>query len=162
MRKRLISIPGTNDSTLSRHWLDLTQAAVVEVTSEAPGYPVEGAFLSHHERGWRAATPGKQVIRLLFDEPQRIRTIRLVFKEEQDARTQEFLLRWLPHGTDSWRDVVRQQWNFSPPLTVEEREEYTLDLASAAALELTVNPDISKPGVHASLEELRVSVREEA
>jgi len=158
MRKRLISSAGEIESTPAHDWLELEHAALVEVTSEAHGYPIEGALLPARERGWRAGTAGTQIIRLLFDEPQTIRTVRLVFKEERDARTQEFLLRWLPHGTESWKDVVRQQWNFSPPQTVEEREVYKLDLASVAALELSINPDISQQGARASLERMQVSV----
>ena len=158
MRKRLISSAGEIESTPAGDWLELEHAALVEVTSEADGYPIEGALLTARERGWRAGTAGTQIIRVLFDEPQTIRTIRLVFKEDRDARTQEFLLRWLPHGTKSWKDLVRQQWNFSPPQTVEEREEYKVDLASVAALELSINPDIGRQGIQASLERMQVSV----
>jgi hypothetical protein len=158
MRKRLISTPSKTDPKPTDAWLELTQAAVIEVTSEADGYPVEGALLPAQTRGWRAATAGTQIIRLLFDEPQRILTVRLVFKEDQHARTQEFLLRWLPHGSESWKDLVRQQWNFSPPDTLEECEQYTVDLASTAALELSINPDISGQGARASLEKMQVSV----
>lgn len=66
----------------------------------------------------------------------------LLFKENQAARTQEFLLRWLSHGTALWRDAVRQQWNFSPPRTAKEREKYRVDPAWAAALVLNVSPDV--------------------
>jgi len=100
-------------------------------------FPVEGVLLPGREQGWRAATAGTQIIRLLFDRPQTIRTIRLLFKEYEVARAQEFVLRWLPHGTRSWKDVVRQQRNFSPSQAVEECEEYHVDLAWAAALELS-------------------------
>ena len=162
MRKRLILTPGRIDSTPACDWLELEQVALVEVTSEADGYPVEGALLPGRERGWRAGRPGKQIIRLLFDRPQTIRTIRLVFKEYEAPRTQEFVLCWLPHGVGSWKDVVRQQWNFSPPHTVAECEEYNFDLASAAALELSINPDIGRERMRASLERLRLSVREQA
>jgi hypothetical protein len=158
MRKRLTSSPGKVESPLAGNWLELEHAALVEVTSEADGHPVEGALLLAQEYGWRAGTPGTQIIRLLFDEPQTVRTIRLVFREEREARTQEFLLRWLPRATRSWKEVVRQQWNFSPPDTVEECEEYKVDLASAIALELIINPDISQQGMRASLEELRLAV----
>jgi hypothetical protein len=140
-----------------RGWLELDQAATVEVTSEAEGYPVEEALL-RDGRGWRADMPGPQTIRLLFDPPQTIHLIRLVFKEEAFARTQEFVLRWLPHGSGSWKDVVRQQWNFSPPNTTEECEEYRFNLTSAAALELTINPDISRGESRASLQRLQVAV----
>ena len=160
MRKRLISTIPKSDIAPGNDWLDLGQAALVEVTSEADGFPIEGALLNDGQRGWRASVPGIQTIRLLFDHPQTIRLIRLVFKEAEFARTQEFVLRWLPHGADVWRDVVRQQWNFSPPNTVDEREEYNGELPLAAALELSINPDISHGGTRASLEKLQVSVQE--
>jgi hypothetical protein len=162
MRKRLISTPGRSDSSLAHDWLELGQSVLVEVTSEADGFPIEGALLPGGEPGWRAATPGTQLVRLLFDQPQAIRVIRLLFKESETPRTQEFVLRWLPHGTESWKELVRQQWNFSPPQTVEECEEYNFDLASVAALELSINPDISRQGIRASLERLQVSSRVKA
>ncbi len=158
MRKRIIAHdrPGSPDA--NRNWLDLEKAASVEVTSEAEGYPVEGALLDGSPRGWRAGESGPQTIRLTFDQPLAIRTVRLVFREEQSPRTQEFVLRWLPHGTDAWKDIVRQQWNFSPPDATEECEEYHPALTSAAALELKITPDISHSDARASLERLQVSL----
>lgn len=161
MRKRLISPTHRSTSESDHNWLDLEKTASVEVTSEAEGYPVEGALLMGGQRGWRAAEPGAQTIRLLFDHPQSIRLIRLLFREAESPRTQEFVLRWLPYGAGSWKDIVRQQWNFSPPDTVQECEEYKLELASAAAVELSITPDISQGGSRASLERLQVSVQEQ-
>ena len=91
MRKRFItSIP----ETVRPHgegWLDLERGAVVEVTSEEEDSPVESAFVLGATRGWRAAIPGTQTIRLVFDQPQRVRHISLVFEEEHTTRTQEFV-----------------------------------------------------------------------
>ena len=144
MRKSRITPTRQSDRNSDRGWLVLDEVASVEVTSEAPDFPVEGALTGNGQQGWRADTPGSQTIRLRFDTPQTVRFIRLVFREEQSPRTQEFVLRWRPaHGAD-WRNVVRQQWNFSPPNTVLEWEEYNVDLASAVALELTINPDINQ------------------
>lgn len=61
----------------------------MEVTSEAEGYPVETAFSFGEGSGWRAASPGVQRIRLVFDQPQSIRCMRLKFNEPDIARTQE-------------------------------------------------------------------------
>jgi len=157
MRKRLVSPIRSSGATLADGWLELDQTAVVEFTSEAEGFPVEEALL-RDGRGWRADAPGTQVIRLLFDQPQTIRLIRLIFKEEDLPRTQEIVLRWLPSGAGPWKDIVRQQWNFSPPNTTEECEEYEFNLASAAALELSINPDISRGGACASLQRLQMVV----
>src|SRR5271165_4440188 len=115
MRKRLISPIRWTGAVLRRGWLELDRAAVVEVTSEAAAHTIEGALLNEGGRGWRAATLGVQTVRLLFDKPQTITHIRLVFKEQEFARTQEFVLRWSEDGGTSWKDIVRQQWNFSPP-----------------------------------------------
>ena len=161
MRKSLITPTCQSDRDSDRDWLVLDEVASVEVTSEAEGFPVEGALAGDGQRGWRADTPGNQTIRLLFDTPQTIRFIRLVLREEQSPRTQEFVLRWLPIHSADWRDVVRQQWNFSPPNTVLECEEYKVDLASAVALELTINPDISQVGARASLEQWQLSVQQD-
>jgi hypothetical protein len=154
MRKTSLS-PNRNSSA-GQGWLDLEQAGRVEVSSEAEGYPVEGALLEEVQGGWRASEPGVQTIRLLFDHPQTIRVIRLVFKEKDLSRTQEFVLRWLPQGASAWKDIVRQQWNFSPLMTENECEEYKVDLPSAAGLELSIRPDISGGETRASLERLQL------
>jgi hypothetical protein len=99
---------------------------------------------------------------LLFDRPQTIRTIRLLFKEYEAPRIQEFVLRWLRHGTRSWKKVVRQQWNFSSSQAIEECEEYHVDLASAAALESSTEPDIRQWGIRALLERLQLSYSPES
>ena len=161
MRKTALSPIGNCSGAPGHDWLDLDQAARVEVSSEAEGYPVEGALLKDVRGGWRASEPGSQTIRLLFDHPQTIRVIRLVFKEREFARTQEFVLRWLPQGTRDWKDVVRQQWNFSPPVAEDESEEYKVNLPSATGLELSIRPDISGGETRASLESLKLSVRPE-
>ena len=158
MRKTGLSPIGNNSVARGHDWLDLEQAARVEVSSEAEGYPVEGALLKDVRGGWRASEPGTQTIRVFFDYPQTIRVIRLVFKEKEFARTQEFVLRWLPRGTRTWKDVIRQQWNFSPPITETECEEYKVDLRSATGLELSVCPDISGGETRASLESLQLRV----
>ena len=162
MRKTRLSPIGNSSGESGHDWLDLEQAARVEVSSEAEGYPVEGALVKDVRGGWRASAPGIQTIRLLFDHPQTIRVVRLVFKENEFARTQEFVLRWLPRGTSAWKDVVRQQWNFSPPITEIECEEYNVDLPLATGLELGVRPDISGGEARASLESLELLVRPES
>ena len=157
MRKRLITPAQENIRTRSEGWLDVERAAVVEVTSEDQDYPVEGAFGSAEARGWRAAAPGVQTIRLIFDHPQRLTRIALVFEESETARTQEFVLWWSPDAGGSVNEIVRQQWNFSPPQTIREVEEYRVDLSGVAVLELVINPNIGGGVARASLENFRIS-----
>lgn len=157
MRKRLIDPTTERLGTLARGWFDLERTAVVEVTSEAEDFPVESAFASEAARGWRAAAPGPQTIRLIFDQPQRLRCVFLVFEEVEIGRTQEFVLRWSSDGGDTLREIVRQQWNFSPPESTREVEQYEVDLPDADLLELIIKPDIAGGAARASLKKLRLS-----
>jgi len=157
MRKRLITPIPKDAPHPDEAWLDLDSAAVVEVTSEDKEYPVESALVAGEIRGWRAADSGAQTIRLIFDQPQRLKRIALVFEETESERTQEFVLRWSPDGGRSFREIVRQQWNFSPPNTTREVEDYDVHLSDFAVLELVIGPDISRETAHASLKSLRVS-----
>ena len=155
MRKRLI----TETSHLGPRpdWFDLNNVATVEVTSETKDRPVEYALLLTETRGWRAARSGTQIIRLLFDRPLKIKRISLIFEETENARTQEFVLRWSSDLGHSFREIVRQQWNFSPPGTVREVEDYSVDLLDVTVMELEVVPDKSGGEAQASLESLRLA-----
>jgi hypothetical protein len=157
MRKRFITPAPETVRPHGESWLDLEHAAVVEVTSEEEDYPVEAALVSGETRGWRAAMPGTQTVRLVFDQPQRLRHISLVCEEKQTARTQEFVLRWSSDGGRSFREIVRQQWNFSPPETIREVEEYHVELSDVTVLELIIVPHNSGGTACASLKSLRLS-----
>jgi hypothetical protein len=151
MRKRLI-----NDEARGRagDWLDLETMARVEITSEEAEHPIESA-LTGAGSGWRASRPGDQIIRLLFDEPLRLRRICLEFYDEI-PRTQEFVLRWSPDQGRSYREIVRQQYRFSPPNTTREIENYAVDLREVTLLELRITPDIHRTA-NASLAQLRLA-----
>ena len=156
MRKRLIA--ETSDIVRPRveDWLDVERTAVVEVTSEDKDHPVEYAFSPAEAAGWRAATPGVQTIRLVFDQPQRLKRVSLIFEENQFARTQEFVLRW-SSDRKSFREIVRQQWTFSPPQTVRETEKYQVELSDVTVLELIILPNISGGMTRASLKSWRLA-----
>jgi len=157
MRKRLITATPQVSPRTEQGWLDLGSMATVEVTSETQDHPVESALLLSKSPGWRAARPGTQIIRLLFDRPLKVKRISLVFEETENARTQEFVLRWSSDLGRSFREIVRQQWNFSPPGTVREVEEYLVDLSSVTVVELEIVPDKSGGEARASLESLRLA-----
>jgi hypothetical protein len=131
--------------------------ASVEVTSEESDYPIESALFLEGKRGWRAANPGAQIIHLIFDEPQKLRRILLVFEDTENSRTQEFVLRWSPDIYSSFREIIRQQWNVSPPESVRETEDYAVELSSVKVLELMIVPDKSGGEVRASLASLRLA-----
>jgi hypothetical protein len=155
MRKRIVSA-GVDDAADTSPWLALAPLAQVEVSSEASDFPIEAALEPGHPGGWRAATPGVQTIRLLFDTPTTVRRVRLRFQEDAIARTQEFVLRWSGNGL--WfREVVRQQWTFSPSGGTVQSEDYRVELEDVIGIELTIVPDISGVPAHASLAEWRLA-----
>jgi hypothetical protein len=157
MRKRLIKQAPHNFSPIDSCWLDLQRLAQVEVTSEEAANPIEAALIPNVGSGWRAEQAGEQTIRLLFDELQKVRRIQLLFYENQQARTQEFVLRWSPDTGQSFREIVRQQYIFSPPGMTRELEDYAVDLVGVKSLELRIVPDISGGPARASVAQLCIA-----
>jgi hypothetical protein len=157
MRKRIIAPPRETMQTGEGSGLDVNRAAIVEVTSEDEDFPIESAFVFGDSRGWRAAAPGSQTIRLIFDQPQKLKCISLIFEENDTQRTQEFVLQWSTDGGLSVKEIVRQQWTFSPPTSTREIEEYEVDFSNVTLLELLIKPNISGGPDRASLKNLRLS-----
>ena len=157
MRKSIIdSVTIHPEQRSEQQWLELEQIAQVEVTSEDPNFPIESALAAREGPGWRAAEPGKQIIRILLDNPRPLRRIRLEFSEPEIERTQEFTLRWSQAG-GPFREIVRQQWNFSPQGSTSEIEDYQVQLEKVSALELTLKPDLTPDTAFATLAAWRVS-----
>lgn len=147
--------PAGPQPPLEAEWLDLADGVEVVLTSEDPERPIEGALLSEQTAGWRAATTGPQTISLIWPVPIRVQRIRLVFEERTQARTQEFVLR--ASTRDGVREIVRQQFTFSPPHTTVEREEYTAHLDNVARLQLEIVPAIDGGKAFATLKEWRTA-----
>jgi hypothetical protein len=157
MRKTLINQPIDNTSSSDLNHLDLEQLAQVEISSERREHPIESALVEGSESGWQAACSGEQTIRLIFDQPQIIKHIFLLFDEQEQSRTQEFVLLWRMDNEDFFREILRQQYHFSPQHSAQETENYAVDLKQLKALELRVIPDISGGNARAKLTKLRLS-----
>ena len=157
MRKRMIIPDRQGSASPDQDWLNVEDLALVEITSEDAAHPIESALLSGGTPGWRAADPGKQTIRLLFNQPQRLRRIWLNFVETRAERKQEYVLRWSADGGQSFREIVRQQWNFSPQGATSETEDHHVELPAVTVLELSIIPDTSGAQSFASLEQLRLA-----
>jgi hypothetical protein len=157
MRKRIIEQIQPDVSPPSEgDWLQVEDLVEVEVTSEDTEHPIESALLPNQRTGWRAAEPGKQTIRLIFTHPQQVRRIYLNFLEPTAERTQEYVLRWSTNGGRSFREIVRQQWNFSPQSATSETEDYSVSLSEVTILELSIIPDITGRAAFASMAQLRL------
>lgn len=83
MRKRLISSTPEKTRPNDEGWINVDGAAVVDVTSEEEGYPIESALHSKETPGWRAAAPGSQTIRLVFDPAAKAQARRPCFRGKQ-------------------------------------------------------------------------------
>ncbi|HUC99354.1 MAG TPA: hypothetical protein VMR88_12790 [Candidatus Polarisedimenticolaceae bacterium] len=156
MRKLIVNRERKSLS-LDKAWLDLESVAQVEVSSEEAQRPIEAALVPGSSSGWRAAGPGQQLVRLIFDKPQNLRLIHLVFDEHEQERLQEYTLRWCSGVGQPYREIVRQQYNFSPPTTTTEVEDYKVNLDSCAELELTIVPDLRGSAAHTSIAEFRLA-----
>jgi len=158
MRKRTVRQPAIQSEPVSAEtWLNLEQIVTVEVTSEDPNFPIESVFDGNSQLGWRALEKGNQQIRLIFDQPISVSRIRLRFVETELTRTQEFTLRWSGVQGSSPREIVRQQWNFSPAGSTTEVEEYQTNLDGVAVLELAIQPDLQGGDARATLAEWRIA-----
>jgi hypothetical protein len=157
MRKRIIAPVQQETASSDQDWLNVEGLAEVEITSEDAAHPIESALLPGCASGWRAAVPGKQTMRLLFTHPQRLQRIWLNFVEPVTERTQEYVLRWSPDGGQSFREIVRQQWNFSPRGATCETEDHHVELPAVTVLELSIIPDTSGGNAFASLAQLRLA-----
>jgi hypothetical protein len=155
MRKSIAPLPKASTiSSTADGWLDLQEIASAEISSEDPSHPFENALQG--EGGWRAAAPGPQVIRLNFDEPQSIRRIRVEFREEHRERAQEFAL-FASSAANQRREIVRQQWTFSPGGSATEVEDYSVDLPAILSLELEIDPGRHDKSAMATLESISVA-----
>ena len=119
--------------------LELQNLARIAVSSEDPAHPRKAA-LEESSGGWKAADDGPQTFNLSFYEPQTIRRIHVEFHESDEGR--------------SYREVVRQQFNFSAPYTTRESEDYVVELEGVTSLECSIIPDISGGTSRASLAQL--------
>jgi hypothetical protein len=156
MRKRIIGFDQPIESS-DEKWLDIGNLGEVEVTSEDDSFPIESAILPGAKGGWRAARAGEQTIGIVFDQPQTLTRIFVIFEEHESARSHQFVLRWTQGIGELYREIVRQQWNFSPPVTVREVEDYRVQLSNVKKLELVIQPDIAAGKAVASLMQLRLA-----
>jgi hypothetical protein len=55
------------------------------------------------------------------------------------------------------KEIIRQQWNFSPIRSTREVEDYEVSLDGVAVLELAITPDLTQREAPATLAKWRVA-----
>ena len=143
LRKHIVKAPPSL-SVPEPGELDIAATATVQVTSEDSAHPIEHVF--DHRRGpggsrWVAAEPGEQTLLLAFDTPQTIDQIIVEVEEPAVSRTQELWLSVSHDGGQTYRELRRQEYTFSPPGTTFEREAWTVMAAGVTHLQLWMQPD---------------------
>ena len=159
MRKSIVSPSAVAATPISDLWRDLERIARVEISSEDEQFPIENALGKKSTTGWRAAGTGPQLIRLHFDEPMNIKRLQLHFVDRTAERSQEFAV-YAGAGSEL-KEVVRQQWTFSPHGSTEEIEDYPVNLSGITTLEVRIDPDRShdpkQSQNYASLQSLKLA-----
>jgi hypothetical protein len=123
---------------------DIAALATVLVTSETADHPIDNVFDPRCGPGgsrWVAAAPGEQILILAFDAAQTIRRVSLEVEELEVSRTQELELSVSCDGGQTYRELRRQEYTFSPPRTTFEREDWAVTAEKVTHLRLRIKPD---------------------
>lgn len=158
VRKRLMS---EQSATLPERpgELDIARHATLVYSSEDPDHPLEHLIDGHCGRGatrWASSRPNAtERIVLEFDHAQRIS--RLVYEVEEcwQPRTQEVRVEVSSDHGRTYRQVLAQDYTFSPQGATFQHEDLRLDLPAITHLSLTIVPNKGGSGV-ATLTSLRL------
>ena len=154
LRKRIATRPEEVKNQKEGPILDLLNNAEVIITSEAEGHPVDNLIDGSRGRGssqWLAGTSGPQVLIFKFDTPQHITEIVYEIEETKDTRTQEILLEASGAAADKYRELVRQEYNFSPSGSTFQKEVVTVKIPVTTSIKMTIKPDKGNASFKAKL-----------
>lgn len=154
LRKQLLQ---PRESRGSGGAISIADTATVLVTSELPDHPID--HICDGQRGpgstrWVAEQSGDQTVVLAFDTAQNIDTVSLEIEETEISRTQELTLATSRDGGGTYREVLRQEFNFSPSGTTFEHEEWRLAAEGITNLRVWIRPDKGGKPCRASMTSL--------
>jgi hypothetical protein len=139
--------------------IDIAGCATIAYSSENPARPVDhmldGRCGPGATRSVSARPDTVEHIVVEFDRPQA--TSRLVYEVEETMRerTQEVHVEVSEDGGRSYRQILVQEYNFSPGGATYQREEQRFNLRQVTHLRLTIVPNKSGSGT-ATLTALRL------
>lgn len=137
--------------------LPLLSLAEVQASSEAKGQPILLAFDEGHGPGatyWKAGDPGEQTITVVFREPCSLEQVTIEVEEREITRTQEVQLALSTDGGLTYRELVRQEFNFSPNGATWEKEAWKVLQNHVTHVRLVIKPDKGRSDCYASLTSL--------
>jgi F5/8 type C domain len=158
IRKRLISEHSLASSERPGE-IDIARQATLNYSSEHPDHPLEYLIDGHCGRGatrWAGARPDQtERIVLEFDHAQRINRLVYEVEEDRQERTQEVRVEVSSDHGRTYRQVLAQDYTFSPQGATFQHEDLRLDLSTITHLSLTIVPNKGGSGV-ATLTSLRL------
>ncbi len=137
--------------------LPLLSLAEVQASSEDEVHPILLAFDDAIEPGstyWKAGDPGEQTITVTFREPCSLAQITIGVEEQKIGRTQEVQLSLSTDGGRTYRELVRQEFNFSPDGATWEREAWNITQDHITNVRLIIKPDKGRTDCYAMLTSL--------
>jgi hypothetical protein len=129
----------------------------VQASSETGEHPILLAFDENDGPGvtyWKAGDPGEQTITATFREPYTLAQITMEVEEQEVARTQEVQLALSTDGGRTYRELVRQEFNFSPDGTTWEKETWKVPPDQVTNVRLVIKPDKRRTDCYARLTSL--------
>lgn len=158
VRKRLLPKDGP-DPAVPPGEIDIASHAVLAYTSEDPEHPIENLIDGRHGRNapfWAGAKPNTaERIVVEFDRPESVSCMIYEVEECSCERTQEVRVEVSSDGARTYRQVLVQEFTFSPAGATFQREEQRLNLPPITHLRLTVVPDKQGSGT-AKINSLRL------
>ena len=158
IRKRLMSEQGSTPPERPGE-IDIASHATLVYSSEDPDHPLEHLIDGDCGRGatrWASARPNTtERIVLEFDRPQQISCLVYEVEECRQERTQEVRVEVSSDHGRTYRQVLVQEYTFSPQGAIFQHEELRLELPAITHLSLTIVPNKSGSGI-ASLTALRL------
>jgi hypothetical protein len=139
--------------------IDIAGCAAIAYSSEDPVHPVEHMLDGRCGPGatrWTSARPDTtEHIVIEFDRPQTISRLVYEVEETMRERTQEVRVEVSEDGGRSYRQILVQEYTFSPGGATYQREEQRSNLLQVSHLRLTIVPNKNGSGT-ATLTALRL------
>ena len=130
--------------------IDIAMCATVSYSYEDPAHPVEHLLDGQSGPGatrWRSARPDTiEHLVVEFDQPHTISRLVYEVEEAMCERTQEVRVEISEDGARTYRQILVQEYNFSPRGATYQREEQRFDLHGVTHLRLTIVPNKSGSG----------------
>jgi hypothetical protein len=139
--------------------IDIAGCATIAYSSENPAYPVEHMLDGRSGPGaprWISARPDAiEHIVVEFDQPQAISRLVYEVEEAMRERTQEVRVEVSEDGGRTYRQILVQEYTFSPRGATYQREDQRFNLPQTSRLRLTIVPNKNGSGT-ATLTTLRL------